>query len=68
MEGQVITNFYEFGEFRLDVPNRLLWQGEKQIALTPKEFDVLLVLVENAGRVLTKDELLETIWKDTFVR
>jgi DNA-binding winged helix-turn-helix (wHTH) protein len=67
MEGQVITNFYEFGEFRLDVPNRLLWQGEKQIALTPKEFDVLLVLVENAGRVLTKDELLETIWKDTFV-
>lgn len=51
----------------MDVQNRLLWQAEKQVALTPKEFDVLLVLVENAGRVLTKEYLLEAVWHDTFI-
>lgn len=67
MEKQAITGFYESGEFRVDVENRLLWRAGRQIALTPKEFDVLLVLVENAGRVLTKDELLEAVWKETFL-
>lgn len=67
METQAKTDIYQFGEFRLDAANRLLWLGEKQVSLTPKEFEVLLALVENAGRVLTKDELLETIWTDTFV-
>ena len=37
------------------------------IALTPKEFDVLLLLLENAGRVVEKDELLDAVWKETFV-
>lgn len=67
MNSLISSDFYEFGEFRLDVANRLLWRGEKQISLTLKEFDVLLVLVENAGRVLSKDELLEAVWKDAFV-
>jgi len=59
--------FYEFGVFRLDVEKHRLWQGEELIPLTPKEFELLLTLVENAGRVIEKEELHEKIWKDTFV-
>lgn len=59
--------FYQFGEFRLDLDERLLWRGEETVGLTPKEFELLLTLVENAGRVLEKDELMEKIWAGTFV-
>ncbi|PYS70051.1 MAG: hypothetical protein DMF69_14870, partial [Acidobacteria bacterium] len=58
---------YEFGGFYLDAEKRRLWRGEELIPLTPKEFELLLTLVENAGRVLEKDELHEKIWKETFV-
>ena len=59
--------FYDFGEFRLDPQNRLLWRGERQIGLALKEFEVLFFLIENAGRVVEKNELLEAVWKDTFI-
>jgi Tol biopolymer transport system component/DNA-binding winged helix-turn-helix (wHTH) protein len=59
--------FYEFGGLRLDVEKQRLWRGEELIPLTPKEFELLRILVENAGRVLEKDELHQRIWKDTFV-
>src|SRR5436305_11394665 len=42
-------------------------RGGEHVHLTPKEFETLLVLVRNRGRVLTKDELLKEIWPDTFV-
>lgn len=67
MENKGFIGIYEFGEYRLDARNRLLWAGAKQIPLTPKEFDVLLFLVENAGQVVTKDCLLEAVWRDAFV-
>lgn len=58
---------FKFGPFRLD-PNeqRLLRDGEP-VALTPKAFEVLLCLVERHGELLTKEELLEAVWPDTFV-
>ncbi|MCY7348046.1 MAG: winged helix-turn-helix domain-containing protein [Pyrinomonadaceae bacterium] len=59
--------FYDFSTFRLDVKKHRLWRGEELIALTPKEFELLLILVENAGRVVEKDDLHAQIWKDTFV-
>lgn len=59
--------FYDFGAFRMDVKKHRLWRGEELIALTPKEFELLLILVEHAGRVVEKDDLHEKIWKDTFV-
>lgn len=59
--------FYEFDSFRLAAGERVLWRAGKLVALTPKEFELLVVLVEAAGRVVGKDELLEEIWKDTFV-
>ena len=61
------TEFYDFGEFRLDARSRLLWRGEEQIRLALKEFEVLFFLIENAGRVVEKNELLESVWKNTFI-
>src|SRR4051812_21184628 len=60
--------FYEFGTFSVDVSNRLLLrQGGELVMLKPKVFDTLLLLIENQGRVVGKDELLDTLWQDTIV-
>jgi len=59
--------FYEFGPFRIDAAERLLMRGQQQLPLTPKAFDTLLLLVENNGHVLEKDELMKKLWPDTFV-
>ena len=53
---------YEFGEFRLDVMKRLLTRAGDLVPLYSKAFDLLLVLVQNSGRDLSKDELLEAVW------
>ncbi len=58
---------YEFGEFRLDVRNRLLLRNGELVHLTFKVFQLLLVLVENSGQLLEKDELMETVWPDAIV-
>ena len=62
-----MKEFYEFASLRLDIKKRRLMRGEQVISLTPKEFEVLFVLIENAGRVVEKDELLDAVWKETFV-
>lgn len=54
---------YEFDEFRIDVLKRQLTRGEIVVPLNSKAFDLLLVLVENTERVLTKDELLKSVWE-----
>ena len=59
--------FFEFGPFRLDVTSGLLLRDGKVVALTPKVIDTLLLLVENRGRVLGKEELLRQLWPETFV-
>lgn len=59
--------FYEFGDFSLYPDERILLKGESKIALTPKVFDLLLLLVENQGHLLTKNEILEKVWHDSFV-
>lgn len=60
-------HFYEFGPFRLNATERLLQRGSETVALTPKVFDTLLVLVENTGHVLEKNELMTQLWPDSFV-
>ena len=67
MKNKQIQSFYEFDSFRLDVKNKRLTAGDDTIALTPKEFDILLFMIENADRVIAKDDLLEAVWKDTFI-
>ena len=56
-----------FQSFRLDSANQCLWRGEERVQITPKAFDVLRYIVENAGRLVTQDELLEALWPETYV-
>ena len=59
--------FYEFGRFRLDATGRVLFRGDEGVPLSPKAADVLLLLVQNAGNVVEKKELLNTVWQGEFV-
>ena len=61
------NRFYSFGEYRLDTHNQRLLSGGETITLTLKEFELLFALVENAGDVVSKDDLLDTVWKDVSV-
>jgi len=56
-----------FLSFRLDTANHRLLRGEEPADLTPKAFDVLRYLVEHAGRLVTPDEILETLWPNIYI-
>src|SRR6202167_3891609 len=58
---------FKFGEFQIDALARTLRREEKIVTLNRRAFDVLLYLVQNPGRVLTRDELLKNVWPDTVV-
>src|ERR1700691_2451565 len=57
-----------FPPFRLDQANQCLWRNEERILLPPKVFSVLQLLVENAGRLVSQEQILEGLWKDTYVQ
>lgn len=57
----------EFGKFRLDAERRVLWFENAPVNLPLKEIELLCVLTESSGEVVTKDELLEKVWADSFV-
>lgn len=61
------NEIYEFGPYSLDSGARVLLRNGEIIRLTPKVLDTLLVLVQNAGKPVTKEELLRTVWPDAFV-
>jgi TolB-like protein/DNA-binding winged helix-turn-helix (wHTH) protein len=65
--GGGLDQIYEFGPYRVDPDRRQLLRGDQAVALGPKTFDVLLLLVRNSGRVLSKDEIMKEVWADTFV-
>ena len=54
--------FYEFGPFRLDTLNRSLERDGEPVAIQPKAYEVLLILVQNCGRTVARDELMNAIW------
>ena len=56
-----------FRSFCLDTSNQCLWRGEERVQIPPKAYDVLRYLVENPGRLVTPDELLERLWPETYV-
>jgi len=64
---QYPKRIYSFGSFRLDEAERLLLREEKPVPITPKVFDLLLVLVKHQGRLLEKDELMRAVWPDAVV-
>jgi TolB-like protein/DNA-binding winged helix-turn-helix (wHTH) protein/Tfp pilus assembly protein PilF len=61
------NGFYEFGPYCLDRRSRVLLKDGAVVPLTPKALDTLVALVERAGQPLSKDELLRSVWPDTFV-
>jgi DNA-binding winged helix-turn-helix (wHTH) protein len=58
---------YSFGAFCLDPAEFILLRDDEPIALTPKEFDTLVALVEAKGRVVGKEEIIGRVWPDTYV-
>jgi DNA-binding winged helix-turn-helix (wHTH) protein/TolB-like protein/Flp pilus assembly protein TadD len=62
-----VKHFYEFGPFRLDRAERLLFRDGQPLTLTPKAFDLLLTLVERHGHVIEKEELMNVVWPETTV-
>ena len=58
---------YEFGPFRVDARERRLLRNGEVVPLRPKVFDVLLVLVQNSGHILSKDEVMKLVWPNTAV-
>jgi TolB-like protein len=58
---------YEFGDFSLNAPERLLLREGQAVALKPKVLDLLLILVQNSGHIIEKDVLIKQVWPDSFV-
>ena len=60
-------HLYQFGPSSVDVAERVLLRDGRPVALPPKAFELLLVLVEHRGHLLEKDERMRRLWLDTFV-
>src|SRR5215831_15205709 len=56
-----------FQAFRLDTANQCLWRGQDRVPIPPKPYDMLRYFVENPGRLITQDELLEKLWPEIYV-
>ena len=62
-----IKHLYEFENFRVDLSQKCLWRGAEIVSLTPKAFETLVVLIENCGKIVGKEDLLNKVWANTFV-
>ena len=60
-------HFFEFDQFRVEVEERRLWHDGQLVTLTPRAFDILAALVQNSGQTVDKNDLMETVWENTFV-
>jgi predicted ATPase/DNA-binding winged helix-turn-helix (wHTH) protein/Flp pilus assembly protein TadD len=61
------TNVYNFGKFELDLARGCLLKADVEIKLRPKVYEALKYLVENPGRLISKKELIQAVWPDSFV-
>ena len=61
------SDIVEFGPFRLDTQRRQLSRGDDPVQLSSRAFDILAMLVEHRGRVVTKDEIMSHVWRGTIV-
>src|SRR5580693_9580111 len=66
-ENQRAEQLYEFGTFRVDPARETLLKSGVAVPLTPKTFQILLVLVRHGKEVVTKDDLMKEVWPETFV-
>jgi DNA-binding winged helix-turn-helix (wHTH) protein/TolB-like protein len=60
-------SLYDFGSYRLDARDRVLFLDGKVVPLAPKAIELLVALVENGGHVISKDDLMKKVWPDSFV-
>lgn len=58
---------YEFDEFRLSTEEKVLFRGGKPVDLRPRVFQLLVALIENHGRIVEKEDLMNQVWADSFV-
>ena len=58
---------YQFGEFKLDVARGCVLKAGAEVKLRPKVYEALKFLIENPGRLISKKELIEAVWPDSFV-
>src|SRR5450631_1924623 len=58
---------FQFGEYTLDIAQGCLRAADREVDLRPKSFEVLRCLVENVGRLVTKDELIKAVWPNVIV-
>src|SRR6202158_297894 len=65
--GDLTNSVYEFGEFQLDVANKLLVRNVIQVPLTPNVFDTRTLLLEPPGQLIEKEEFMRQLWPETFV-
>ena len=61
------NSHYRFGDFIVDTDQKVLLRQDKALPLTPKLFETLLILVENSGRIVQKEQFMERLWPHTFV-
>lgn len=66
-KSKAVKHFYEFGPFRLDLEERLLSSPEGDIPLAFKIFETLVLLIENKGRIVKKEEMMKKLWPDRYV-
>jgi Tol biopolymer transport system component/DNA-binding winged helix-turn-helix (wHTH) protein len=64
---QKTQELFRFGPFRLDLRERSLFQGGQRVRLTPKAFDLVALLVEHRGGLVSREEIVQALWPDTFV-
>jgi DNA-binding winged helix-turn-helix (wHTH) protein len=62
-----INNLYEFAGFTFDGKKQKLWQSDELVTISPKAAELLALLLEKKGEFVSKEEIFETVWKDTFV-
>jgi DNA-binding winged helix-turn-helix (wHTH) protein/TolB-like protein len=58
---------YEFDQFQIDIVRKCLWRNGQVVPIQPKVFDILTVLAEKQGEIISRHELMQIVWKDTFV-
>ena len=63
----LVERFYEFGSLRLDTKQRMVSRDGQRVRLTPRAFDILLVLVKAHGEAVAKNDLMLQVWPDTVV-
>ena len=62
-----VRHLYQFGPFRLDPKKPCLWRDGQPVSLTPKALETLIILIQQNGKLVEREDLMRAIWPDTFV-